>query len=61
MEELVEEPEVILCRIPKKVRKRKKQLYSKILQQMEFYFSDANLSKDRFLSDLTKKSPCKYI
>ncbi|XP_066148052.1 la-related protein 7 [Euwallacea fornicatus] len=35
---------------PKKSRHRKKHLYSKILQQMEFYFSDANLSKDRYLS-----------
>ncbi|XP_066256466.1 la-related protein 7 [Euwallacea similis] len=35
---------------PKKSRHRKKHLYSTILQQMEFYFSDANLSKDRYLS-----------
>lgn len=36
----------------KKGRHRKKQLYSSILQQMEFYFSDSNLTKDRFMSQL---------
>lgn len=36
----------------KKGRQRRKQLHSSILQLMEFYFSDANLSKDRFLSQL---------
>jgi La-related protein 7 len=33
-----------------KKRSRKKLLYQTILKQMEFYFSSANLSKDRFLS-----------
>jgi hypothetical protein len=28
---------------------------------MEFYFSDSNLSKDRFLAQSVKKNPCKYI
>lgn len=41
----------------KRVRHRKKQLYENILKQMEFYFSDANLSKDRFLGDLVKNDP----
>lgn len=45
--------------IPKKGRHRKKQLYNSILQQMEFYFGDSNLSKDRFLSQLMAKDPCK--
>ncbi|CAB3223894.1 unnamed protein product [Arctia plantaginis] len=41
----------------KRLRHRKKHLYDNILKQMEFYFSDANLSKDRFLGDLVKKDP----
>lgn len=46
---------------PKKGRHRKKQLYTSILQQMEFYFSDSNLSKDRFLGKLLKNDPCKFL
>ncbi|CAH0548128.1 unnamed protein product [Brassicogethes aeneus] len=38
-------------------RHRKKQLYNSILQQMEFYFSTSNLSKDRFLSQLISEDP----
>lgn len=45
----------------KKGRHRKKQLYNSILQQMEFYFSDSNLTKDRFLTQLTKEDPCKLL
>nr|XP_026484573.1 la-related protein 7 [Vanessa tameamea] len=41
----------------KRIRHRKKQLYENIMKQMEFYFSDANLSKDRFLGDLVKSDP----
>lgn len=41
----------------KRIRHRKKLLYDKILKQMEFYFSDANLTKDRFLGDLVKNDP----
>lgn len=40
-----------------KPRLRKKALHAAILKQMEFYFSDANLSKDRFLSNLLKEDP----
>ncbi|XP_061730063.1 la-related protein 7 isoform X2 [Cydia pomonella] len=41
----------------KRMRHRKKLLYDKILKQMEFYFSDANLTKDRFLGELVKTDP----
>lgn len=41
---------------PKKSRHRKKHLYNTILQQMEFYFSDSNLTKDRFLSQLISQN-----
>jgi La-related protein 7 len=43
----------------KKVRHRKKQLYKTLRKQMEFYFSDANLTKDRFLKNLIMEDPCK--
>ncbi|XP_021942889.1 la-related protein 7 isoform X3 [Zootermopsis nevadensis] len=41
----------------KKVRHRKKQLYKSIRKQMEFYFGDANLTKDRFLGSLVMQDP----
>lgn len=40
-----------------KPRFRKKALHAAILKQMEFYFSDANLTKDRFLGSLIKEDP----
>ncbi|KAE8741196.1 hypothetical protein FOCC_FOCC013275, partial [Frankliniella occidentalis] len=40
-----------------KGRRRKKQLYKTVLDQMEFYFGDANLSKDRYLSQLVEDDP----
>ena len=40
----------------KKKRKRNKQLLKSIRQQVEFYFSDANLRKDRFLSQEISRS-----
>lgn len=44
--------------VPKKRHHpKKKQLYASILKQMEFYFSDAALSKDRFLCQLIGKDP----
>ncbi|CAG9854708.1 unnamed protein product [Phyllotreta striolata] len=43
--------------IPKKRRHRKKHLYNSILKLMEFYFSDSNLSKDRFLIQQINESP----
>jgi len=44
-----------------KPRLRKKALHASILKQMEFYFSDANLNKDRYLSGLLKENHCKYF
>ena len=32
-------------------RKRNKLLISKVLKQLEFYFSDTNLHKDRFMKE----------
>ncbi|KAK3931541.1 La-related protein 7 [Frankliniella fusca] len=40
-----------------KGRKRKKQLYKTVRDQMEFYFGDANLSKDRYLRQLVEENP----
>jgi len=42
-----------------RVRKRKKQLYTDLKKQMEFYLSDANLRKDRFFGNLMQTSQCK--
>ncbi|XP_061390120.1 la-related protein 7 [Musca vetustissima] len=41
----------------KSYRKRKKHYFNAIRAQMEFYFGDANLSKDRFLRQLIEKDP----
>lgn len=41
-------------------RKRKRQLYQSILNLMEFYFSDANLLKSRFMNQLMRENGCKY-
>ena len=35
---------------PKAHRKRKKQIYKNLVNQMEFYFGDSNLSKSRWSS-----------
>nr|XP_019526208.2 la-related protein 7-like [Aedes albopictus] len=40
-----------------KGRHRKKQKYNAIRSQMEFYFSDANLTKDRYLGQRIKDDP----
>ncbi|XP_036344681.1 LOW QUALITY PROTEIN: la-related protein 7-like [Rhagoletis pomonella] len=41
----------------KNYRKRKRHHFNAIRKQMEFYFGDANLSKDRFLKQLIDKDP----
>uniref|UniRef100_A0A182JA60 La-related protein 7 n=1 Tax=Anopheles atroparvus TaxID=41427 RepID=A0A182JA60_ANOAO len=40
-----------------KGRHRKKHKYNAIRKQIEFYFSDANLSKDRYMGQLMQKDP----
>lgn len=53
------EDEIQVEKNPKKGknRKRKKALHTAIRNQMEFYFSDANLSKDRFMQNAIKEGP----
>ena len=41
----------------KKARKRKKGLYRKLVQQLEFYFSDANMTKSKFMQQATENDP----
>ncbi|XP_070499188.1 la-related protein 7 [Chironomus tepperi] len=41
----------------KQFRVRKKQMYIKLLNQMEFYFSCSNLAKDRFIAKLIAEDP----
>jgi La-related protein 7 len=43
----------------KKARQHKKQMYINLKNQMEFYFSPSNLSKDRFLAKKIDEDPCK--
>lgn len=38
------------------IRHRKKELFRKIRSQMEFYFSNSNLSHDRYTAQLIKAS-----
>jgi hypothetical protein len=46
-----------------KEKEAKKEKRRKILEQMEFYFSDSNLSKDRFLKQEIKSNSdgCNFI
>jgi len=41
----------------KKARKRRKGVYRKLVKQMEFYFSDANLRQSKFLLPLYQANP----
>lgn len=47
--------------VPQKKRGRKKLLYQSILKQMEFYFSPANLAKDRWLSNKLQEDECIHL
>lgn len=38
-----------------------KQIYTKIAEQIEFYFSSSNLGKDRFMTKLIEEDPCKNV
>ena len=41
----------------KKVRKRRKGAYRRLVTQMEFYFSDANLRLSKFLANIYAEDP----
>lgn len=58
-EELAATADLAECK--KSYRKRKKHYFNAIRKQMEFYFGDANLTKDRFLRKLIDKDPCKWV
>ncbi|XP_041363125.1 la-related protein 7-like [Gigantopelta aegis] len=47
--------------VEKKTRKRMKDVRKMILKQMEFYFSDSNLHKDRFIKKEMEKSKEGYV
>lgn len=44
----------------KKPFRGSKQIYTKIMDQLEFYFSPSNLTKDRFMAKLIQEDPCKF-
>ncbi|PIK48279.1 putative la-related protein 7 isoform X2 [Apostichopus japonicus] len=45
----------------KKRRTRRRKLQASLCSQVEFYFSDANLRKDRFINQEIKKSADRYV
>ncbi|CAG8603584.1 8818_t:CDS:10 [Funneliformis caledonium] len=51
------DPEIKLERTPDQIEEEKK----KILRQVEYYFSDMNLPKDRFLNEVRSKNPEGWI
>lgn len=57
----IQEPRVIAKAEKRKVRRRKKKLFKSIRDQMEFYFSDANLRKDRYMNELVQKDKERYV
>lgn len=56
------ETDCINSNFPKPLKgRKKKKLFLKIKEQMEFYFSDSNLAKDSFLCNLLEKDPEGYV
>ena len=49
--------DVEISKKDKKARKRKKGIYRKIVAQMEFYLSDANLRHSKFLLPIYQTDP----
>ncbi|CAL1286637.1 unnamed protein product [Larinioides sclopetarius] len=48
--------------VPKQLKgRKKKKFYTKIREQMEFYFSDSNLARDGYLQDLLSTSTEGYV
>ena len=52
-----EQEEQKVVRKEKKARKRKKGAYRRLVAQMEFYFSDANLRMSKFLAAIYLADP----
>jgi len=57
MEKAVVKEDHTMKKQEKKVRKRRKGVYRRLVTQMEFYFSDANLRQSKFLLPLYQASP----
>jgi len=53
----IEMNQVLSDKQEKKIRKRKKGLYRNLVKQLEFYFSDANMTKSKFMQEATKDDP----
>lgn len=52
-------PKVDTGKSLKRYRQRKRHKFNAIRSQMEFYFSQSNLSKDKYLQKLLSQSSCK--
>ncbi|XP_070184512.1 la-related protein 7-like [Littorina saxatilis] len=64
MKEQTEETKVakqVTFQSPKKPRKRMKGIMNQIKSQMEFYFGDSNMSKDRFIKQKLDKTSDGYL
>ncbi|CAG0883923.1 unnamed protein product [Darwinula stevensoni] len=45
----------------RRIRKRKKQLFRQLRQQIEFYFSEPNLSKDKYMMELMHGNTTNWV